>query len=49
MYALDLGISTAFVDESVDSVEGVESGLWRELLGNTGNSGSGDTGGGDSE
>jgi hypothetical protein len=50
MYALDLGISTVFADESVDSVDsGVESRLCRELLGRTGNSGSGDAGGGDSE
>ena len=49
MYALDLGISTVFADESVDSVDGVELRLWRELLGRTGNSGFGDAGGGDSE
>ena len=49
MYALDLGISTVFANESVDSVDGVESRLCRELLGKTGNSGSGDAGGGDSE
>jgi hypothetical protein len=48
MYVLDMGISAVFVDESVDSIDGVKSMLWRELAGSAGNSGSGD-GGGDSE
>jgi hypothetical protein len=48
MYVLDMGISAVFVDESVDSTDGVESMLWQELVGSAGSSGSGDAGG-DSE
>ena len=48
-YALVLGISAVLVDERVDNMDGVESRLWWELLGSTGNSGSGDAGGGDRE
>jgi hypothetical protein len=43
IYVLDLGISSVFADESVDSVDGVKSKLWQELLG------TGDASGGDSE
>jgi hypothetical protein len=49
IYALVLGISTVFVDESVDTVDGVELMLRLELSGITGNSGSGDASGGVSE
>jgi hypothetical protein len=49
IYALVLGISAVFVDESVDTVDGVELLLQLELLSITGNSGSGDAGGGVSE
>jgi hypothetical protein len=49
MYALDLGISTVFADESVNSVDGVESRLCWELLSRIGNSGSSDASGSNSE
>jgi hypothetical protein len=47
IYALVLGISTVFVNESVDTVDSVELMLRLELLGITGNSGSGNSGSGD--